>query len=197
MPSLPERLSHATRAFHDGKFAEARTTALAVVRASPENAAAWKLLGAIAFQERDLVEATRCFQKVLRASPDLAAACYHLALVLQERGDLVGAAAYYRQAIALNPRLAAAHNNLGNVLRDQGDTDGAIECYRRSTALAHLAGALGVGVWLALPHVADWRWLRKRSDSPWYPTMTLFRQKAAGEWGGVFEDVLTAGLKCT
>lgn len=60
------------------------------------------------------------------------------------------------------------------------------------TAAAHLAGALGVPVWLALPSVPDWRWLLDRSDSPWYPTMRLFRQKKAGDWDGVFEEIQAA-----
>jgi hypothetical protein len=57
------------------------------------------------------------------------------------------------------------------------------------TSIAHLAGALGVPVWVALPYVPDWRWLLDRSDSPWYPTMRLFRQKKAGDWAGVFEEI--------
>jgi hypothetical protein len=57
------------------------------------------------------------------------------------------------------------------------------------TSVAHLAGALGVPVWVALPFVPDWRWLLDRSDSPWYPTMRLFRQKSLGDWAGVFEDI--------
>lgn len=57
------------------------------------------------------------------------------------------------------------------------------------TAVAHLAGALGKPVWLLVPHVADWRWLKGRSDSPWYPTMRLFRQPAIGQWGQVLEQV--------
>ena len=52
---------------------------------------------------------------------------------------------------------------------------------------AHLAGALGVPVWLPLPTVCDWRWLTDREDSPWYPTLRLFRQTSAGDWSPVFE----------
>src|SRR5262249_50760249 len=57
------------------------------------------------------------------------------------------------------------------------------------TATAHLAGALGVPVWVALPLGADWRYLLDRQDSPWYPTMRLFRQNRLGDWGEVFERV--------
>jgi tetratricopeptide (TPR) repeat protein len=60
------------------------------------------------------------------------------------------------------------------------------------TSVAHLAGALGIPVWVALPFVPDWRWLLERSDSPWYPTMRLFRQKKAGDWTGVFEEIEAA-----
>jgi tetratricopeptide (TPR) repeat protein len=54
------------------------------------------------------------------------------------------------------------------------------------TAIAHLAGALGRPVWVALKYVPDWRWFLDRSDSPWYPTMRLFRQTARNDWRGVF-----------
>jgi hypothetical protein len=60
------------------------------------------------------------------------------------------------------------------------------------TVNAHLAGALGVPVWVALPFVPDWRWLLNRSDTPWYPTMRLFRQGKAGDWPGVFADLQAA-----
>jgi tetratricopeptide (TPR) repeat protein len=54
---------------------------------------------------------------------------------------------------------------------------------------AHLAGALGKPVLLALARVPDWRWLLSRDDTPWYPTMRLYRQRAAGEWAEVFEAI--------
>jgi len=60
------------------------------------------------------------------------------------------------------------------------------------TSIAHLAGALGRPVWVALKQVPDWRWLMDRSDTPWYPTMRLFRQQCRGHWKGVFADVEAA-----
>ena len=53
------------------------------------------------------------------------------------------------------------------------------------TSSAHLAGALGRSVWVALKKDAEWRWLLEREDSPWYPTMRLFRQEHRGDWEGV------------
>jgi len=65
------------------------------------------------------------------------------------------------------------------------------------TAVAHLAGALGVPVWVAVPFAPDWRWLLDRSDSPWYPTMRLFRQRKQGEWQEVFERIAADLAKFT
>lgn len=59
------------------------------------------------------------------------------------------------------------------------------------TSVAHAAGALGIPVWLMLPHVPDFRWLLDRRDSPWYPGMRLFRQAQAGDWPGVVQTVRT------
>lgn len=53
------------------------------------------------------------------------------------------------------------------------------------SAVAHLAGAMGKPVWILLPKSSDWRWLRDRDDTPWYPQARLFRQSKAGNWGGV------------
>ena len=63
------------------------------------------------------------------------------------------------------------------------------------TAPAHLAGALGVPVWVLLQHGADFRWLSGRTDSPWYPTARLFRQRGYGNWTSVLAEV-AAALRC-
>jgi ADP-heptose:LPS heptosyltransferase len=57
------------------------------------------------------------------------------------------------------------------------------------TSVAHVAGAMGKPVWTLLPYLSDWRWMVDREDTPWYPTMRLFRQTRQGEWGAVFERV--------
>ncbi|MGD0138150.1 MAG: tetratricopeptide repeat protein [Tepidisphaeraceae bacterium] len=57
------------------------------------------------------------------------------------------------------------------------------------TAVVHLAGAMGKPVWTLLPFASDWRWLLDRADSPWYPTMRLFRQATPGDWDGVIRRV--------
>jgi tetratricopeptide (TPR) repeat protein len=59
------------------------------------------------------------------------------------------------------------------------------------TALAHLAGALGCRTWVALKKIPDWRWMLYRNDSPWYPNMTLYRQKERGNWKYVFDTMQT------
>ena len=61
-----------------------------------------------------------------------------------------------------------------------------------ATAVAHLAGALGRPVFLLLPYAPDWRWLLEREDSPWYPTMRLFRQAQRGDWTGAVEQARQA-----
>lgn len=76
------------------------------------------------------------------------------------------------------------------------DTAAIMECLdlviSSDTAAAHLAGALGRPVWVPLKRVPDWRWLLERADSPWYPTMRLFRQSRAGDWDGVFQALAAA-----
>lgn len=84
--------------------------------------------------------------------------------------------------------------DLGAELGDFADTAAVIAnldlVIAVDTAVAHLAGALGKPVWLLLPFAGEWRWLEGRSDSPWYPSMRVFRQPRPGAWGEVVESVV-------
>lgn len=64
------------------------------------------------------------------------------------------------------------------------------------TAVAHLAGGLGVTVWMGLPLVPNWRWFLNRSDSPWYPTMRVFRQTRANDWSNVLAEMREELVGC-
>ncbi|PLZ01873.1 glycosyltransferase [Burkholderia sp. WAC0059] len=81
----------------------------------------------------------------------------------------------------------------GRELGDFADTAGLISALDLvitvDTSVAHLAGALGQPVWLLLPCVPDWRWLLDREDSPWYPTMKLYRQGRPGDWPSLVQRV--------
>jgi len=88
--------------------------------------------------------------------------------------------------------------SLGPDLKDFLDTAAVIEqldlLISVDTAVVHLAGAMNKPVWTLLADVNDFRWLRDRDDSPWYPSMRLWRQTAGGNWSNVI-DRLAAELK--
>ncbi|WP_374469041.1 tetratricopeptide repeat protein [Phenylobacterium sp.] len=102
--------------------------------------------------------------------------------------DAVAALHALPGAVSLHPEDTGA--------RDMADTARLIESLELvisiDSSVAHLAGAMGKPCWLLLPQPADWRWLRDRSDSPWYPSMRLFRQATPGDWTGVIADVRRA-----
>jgi tetratricopeptide (TPR) repeat protein len=81
--------------------------------------------------------------------------------------------------------------NYGEKFEDFSDTAGFIDnldlVISVDTAVAHLAGAMRKPVWVLLPFAADWRWMLHREDSPWYPTMRLFRQKQRDRWDDVIQ----------
>lgn len=86
--------------------------------------------------------------------------------------------------------------NLSEKLTDFAETAGIISqldlIITVDTSVAHLAGAMGKPVWLLLAFVADWRWILGREDSPWYPTLRIFRQSKLGDWESVFTQVKNA-----
>jgi len=95
-------------------------------------------------------------------------------------------------ALAMQPGIRF----FGGALRDFCDTAALIEemdlVISIDTSVLHLAGALGRPAWVMLAYAADWRWLAGRNDSPWYPTMRLFRQRSPGDWAGVFAAMAAA-----
>lgn len=86
--------------------------------------------------------------------------------------------------------------DLSSHLKDFADTGAIVSqldlVITIDTSVAHLAGALGKPTWVVLPFVPDWRWMLRREDSPWYPSMRLFRQNSLGDWSGVFARVAEA-----
>ncbi|CAA6605301.1 hypothetical protein MTBLM1_50127 [Rhodospirillaceae bacterium LM-1] len=106
---------------------------------------------------------------------------------------LPGISAYSLQIGKGNPPVGM--RDLAPAIRHLSDTANAIAgldlLISADTAPAHLAGALGRPVWTLIPYAPDWRWGLKGEETPWYPTMRLFRQSRPGDWKGVIERVAT------
>lgn len=87
-------------------------------------------------------------------------------------------------------------HTLGPLIEDFSDTLAILETLDLlvtvDSSAAHLAGAAGLPVWVLQPAYSEWRWLVDRTDSPWYPSMRLFRQRELGEWGPVIDEVRDA-----
>ena len=118
--------------------------------------------------------------------------------------DLFGHAGAAFHSLQVGPRAGdiAASGSAGLIrdhaprLKDFADTAALVSkldlviCV--DTSVCHLAGALGKPCWVVLPYTPDWRWLMAREDSPWYPSLRLFRQTEFGDWPGVFARVAAA-----
>jgi hypothetical protein len=87
------------------------------------------------------------------------------------------------------------------MLGDFADTAAAIAqldlVLMTDSAVAHLAGAIGKPVWLLLNFVPHWQWLLDGGDGPWYPSARLFRQRAWGDWTGVFDRAEAELIRCS
>jgi hypothetical protein len=109
---------------------------------------------------------------------------------------------------AMKPPAGAKFVDVGASLADFAETAAFVEALDLvitvDTSTAHLAAALGRPVWVLLAYSPDFRWLLDRTDSPWYPTMRLFRQSELGDWASVFAQVTgalrqlaTTGVQCS
>lgn len=114
-------------------------------------------------------------------------------LLTMEGIQVIGLQKGEAAAQAAGLSLPTDFQNVGPALDSFEDTAGMIEnldlMITVDTSVAHLAGAMGRPVWLLVPFSPDWRWLLDRNDTPWYPTMRLFRQTEPGDWGAVFRKV--------
>ena len=111
-----------------------------------------------------------------------------IALLALQKGPKTGqAGGWYGRAPLIN---------LGAEIQDYDDTMAILANIERlvtvDTSVAHLAGAMGCPVWIMLPFAPDWRWLLGRQDTPWYPTVRLFRQSTVRRWDDVLQVVATA-----
>ena len=111
-----------------------------------------------------------------------------IALLALQKGPKTGQAGeYYGRAPLIN---------VGAEIQDYDDTMAILENLELlvtvDTSVAHLAGAMGRPVWIMLPRAPDWRWLLEREDSPWYPTVRLFRQTQVRRWDDVAQRIAAA-----
>jgi hypothetical protein len=118
---------------------------------------------------------------------------------LSPLGHLAGVMLYSMQKGPAAGQLAGSSLkiiDLGAQLNDLSDTAAVIAnldlIITVDTSVAHLAGAMGKPVWMLLPFVPDWRWMLDRPDTPWYPSMRLFRQRSLGDWAGLVDEVVRA-----
>jgi tetratricopeptide (TPR) repeat protein len=111
-----------------------------------------------------------------------------IALLTLQKGRKIDQAGRYRGRAPLI--------NLGSEIDSYEDTMAMLEVLDLlvtvDTSVAHLAGAMGRPVWVMLPRAPDWRWLLERSDTPWYPTLRLFRQRTVRDWTDVMGDIVQA-----
>ena len=120
--------------------------------------------------------------------------------MLERLSSANGVSFFSLQMDAAAEDLAYANNlcvtDLAPEIEDLADTAALLErldlLISVDTGVAHMAGALGVPAWVLLPFAPDWRWLLERADSPWYPSLRLFRQPRPGDWASVLETVHAA-----
>ena len=94
-----------------------------------------------------------------------------------------------RPILAQHPGIAVFSDDLLDFSETAGLASNLDLVVTVDTSVAHLAGAMGLRTWILLPYNAEWRWLRERNDTPWYPTARLYRQLTPGSWREVIGTV--------
>jgi superkiller protein 3 len=124
-------------------------------------------------------QALEHYRQAAALRPTYAAAFNNLGLALSEAGRHAEAAVTLKHVIRLDPQVKEGFNYLGLALADLGR-------FAEAEAAYEAALALGAAAWVAVSAVSDWRWLVGREDTPWYPTLHLFRQRRLHDWDDVF-----------
>ena len=179
-------------------------------RASSARAADFNALmgkGIFHFEQGEHTAALDCFEQALRQVPGDCGALINRASALRHLERYAESLEQLERLLPMRPDDVQVLHDLGFTLARLWRFDEALVCLDRAlavntayttgyvtracvdTSVAHVAGALGKPVWILNRHDGCWRWLRERSDSPWYPTARLFRQPTLGDWAPVVEQV--------
>ena len=110
-------------------------------------------------------------------------------------GDVAQEIADLRDRQGVDVKLIADMDNMGDIDGFAALVDACDMILTIDNTTAHMAGALHKKTCVMLPHVPDWRWMLDREDSPWYPSLRLFRQTTLGDWGPVLRAVNAALLE--
>jgi Flp pilus assembly protein TadD len=148
---------------------------------APTDAAALRQFGLALHEAGQLAEAVKIYRQVTTIDPTDVTILNNLCACLCNLGRFDEATAACERALALDPDHAKALVNRGVIFEQQNDIEAAIDAYRRAIEADP--------AWVLLPHAQDWRWLRDREDSPWYPSLRLFRQEKPQAWEGVVARV--------
>ena len=175
------------------------------LHATPEKVSEWAHWIAEHSQEHSNKQASDLSKKILTVGLCWSGSTHHLndknrSMLLEQWGPILDIdcifIALQKEIRTEDQRTLASHPeilNAGSEFKNFQDTAGLL-CnldlvISVDTSVAHLSAALGIPTWILLPEPADWRWLRQRSDSPWYPSVKLFRQSVRGEWASVLSQV--------
>ncbi len=202
------------------RYLEAQICCQQALALDPNHADSLHLMGLLSIQSQQYDHAVEWISRAIRRDPR-PEFLVSLGRTLQFQGRHEDALKTFDKAVQLKPDDAELWKNLGNALVDVKRPQDALLSFQQAlklvdltadltdfvetaaliscldlvitvdTSVAHLAGALGRPTWILLPYLPDFRWLLDRDDSPWYPTVRLFRQGASRSYTDVIDRVRT------